>query len=49
VTLALYVLGALLLAVLSGLVAVGLLMWEDRARDQMSEAWMRAKGWWWIR
>ena len=41
----LYIIGALLLAVLSGLVAVGLLLGEDDL-GEVSEGYRRAREWW---
>jgi len=46
-TLFLYIVAGLLLAILSGLIAVGLLIAEENGGLWvMSETWMRERGWW---
>ena len=41
----LYIVGSLLLAVLSGLVAVGVLAGEDEELGEVSEGYRRERGW----
>jgi len=45
-TLALWVVAGLLLGVMAGLVAVGVLMWDTGELGRVSEAYRRRRQWW---